>query len=281
MNYISCARRLLPALLLASAAQLLAVPLAAADKVSERFSVVAAVSSAPIDHGPFDTVLKTHVKPHADGVNRLDFASLKRDVHQTIKAYVTRLEAADPALLSRNDQIAYWINLYNAKTIDIVLSRYPVGSIMAISLPDETGAPRDGPWSAPLLQVSGMRLSLDDIERKILGVHHGDFRVHYALNCLSIGCPNLRPAAYSGAKLEAELDEAAADFVNHPRGISIEPGKVSASSIYEWYGAQLGGFDGVMAHMKKYARPELAARLGDVRQINFYGYDWALIDTSR
>lgn len=268
---------------LAAAGLVLAMGVApvVADVVTDRFRPVAAVSTAVVDHSDYDAVLKAHVKPHADGVNRVDFASLKRDGSERISRYVARLETIDPAQLPRNEFIAYWINLYNAKTIEIVLSRYPLRSIREISLPDANGSPGDGPWSAPTLRVKDTKLSLDDIEKKILMPLFADFRLHYALNCLSIGCPELRAAAYTSGRLDAELDEAATSFINHKRGITIEPGRVQASSLFEWYASELGSFADVVAHMRKYARPQLSAKLAELKQIDAYDYDWALIDTDK
>ncbi len=87
-----------------------------------------------VDHSAWDRLLKTYVKPGTDGLNRVDYAAFKRDGHAALKAYISRLEAVDPATLTRPEQFALLANLYNAKTVDIVLDHYPVKSIKDISL---------------------------------------------------------------------------------------------------------------------------------------------------
>jgi hypothetical protein len=152
---------------------------------------------------------------------------------------------------------------------------------MEVNLADEKGELASGPWKAKLVKVAGIALSLDDIENLIVRPVFKDPRAHYALNCLSIGCPNMRAGALTAGNLEAELEQASAEFVNHPRGITIADGKVVASSVYEWFADDFGGPAGVLAHLAKYAEPPLKARLATVKAIDGYGYDWALADASR
>jgi hypothetical protein len=122
-------------------------------------------------------------------------------------------------------------------------------------------------------------LSLDDIEHRILRPIWRDPRLHYAVNCAALGCPNLQTAAFTAANTEALLDKAARDFVNHPRGAAIVGGKLIVSSIYVWYEADFGGADrGVIAHLKRYAGPELATALAAVDRISGNRYDWGLND---
>lgn len=264
-------RASLSAVLIAVTAMgLLAVPAAAGSPAGK-----------PVSHAAWTALLGEFVMRGRDGINRIDYRGLKARGEARLKTYVAMLEGARPSAMSPRARKAYWINLYNAKTLDIVLSSYPVGSIRDISLPGPDGKPSDGPWSAKQLRVEGIELSLDEIEKKILIPEFKDFRIHYALNCLSIGCPNLLPEAYVAAQLDSQLDSAARAYVNHPRGITIKPGRVEASSIYEWYADSLGGLKGVIAHLMHYARPELRRRLASVRTIDAYDYDWTLNDTAR
>lgn len=122
--------------------------------------------------------------------------------------------------MARAEVFAYWANLYYALTLMVVLQRHPVRSIHDIR---STGVPSDprqfiGPWRTRLVTVEKRRLSRDDIEHETMRPTFRDPRVHYAVNCASIGCPNLRPRAWRAATLEQHLDTAAADFVNYPRG---------------------------------------------------------------
>lgn len=234
-----------------------------------------------VDHSAFDRLLKTYVKQGVDGVNRVDYASLKRDDHATLKIYISGLQSVDPNTLGRNEQFAFFVNLYNAQTIDIVLDHYPVKSIKNISLGGGLfAAISGGPWKAKLVKVNGVALSLDDIEHRILRKRFKDPRVHYAVNCASVGCPNLAGGAYTGTKLDAQLDAGARSYINHPRGMRFEGRTLIASSIYDWFKEDFGGTDqGAIKHARKYAGPDLATKLSTVESIGGFGYDWSLNDT--
>jgi hypothetical protein len=239
-------------------------------------------STQSIDHAAWDRLLKTYVKPGADGLNRVDYAALKANGLPSLRAYLQALEQVDPAKLARNEQFALLANLYNAKTLEIVASHYPVKSIRDISLGGGlVAALSGGPWKAKVLKLQGIELSLDDIEHGILRPVFQDPRVHYAVNCASIGCPNLRTEPFTGAKLNQQLDEAARDYVNSPRGVRFESGEPIISSIYVWYADDFGGADqGVLNHLRKYADPELARQLDGVKTIGGDDYDWGLNDAA-
>jgi hypothetical protein len=250
---------------------------------AESFGKYSAGSAKSVDHGAWDKLLGTYVVPGADGVNRVAYGAFKTEGHKALKAYVAALEKTDVSALDRPEQFAFWANLYNAKTIDVVLDAYPVKSIKDINLGGGlltlvTG----GPWKAKVVRVGGQDLSLDDIEHGILRPVFKDPRVHYAVNCASFGCPNIGTEAFTGSRLEAQLDAGARAYVNHPRGITVESGKVKASSIYSWFEADFGGSaKGVLAHLKKYAAPELGAKLGSASGITSYDYDWSLNEATK
>ena len=238
------------------------------------------------DHGPngvhasWDRLLKTYVKPSADGVTRVDYAAFKRGGHKDLKAYIASLQKADPTSLGSKDAYAYYVNLYNAKTIDIVLDHYPVKSIKDISLGGGLLASvTGGPWKAKVVEVNGKALSLDDIEHGILRKKYKDPRVHYAVNCASIGCPNLATEAYTGDKLNTQLDAGAKAYVNNPRGFRFDGNKLTASSIYDWFQEDFGATEqGVIEHARQYAEPKLAAKLKTATSIADFDYDWRLND---
>lgn len=238
-------------------------------------------SKLSVDHSTFDHLLETYVKPGADGLNRVDYAAFKSGGHAELKQYIEQLETVDPQALNKSEQFAFLANLYNAKTIDIVLDAYPVRSIKDISLGGGLFATfTGGPWKAKALRVKGVEFSLDDIEHGVLRSLFKDPRVHYSVNCASIGCPNLQTRAFTGAKLDAQLDAAAKAYVNHPRAVNVAQGKLVVSSIYEWFKADFGGNDqGVLAHLRKYAAPELKAKLEAAKTIGDHRYDWSLNDS--
>jgi len=237
-------------------------------------------ATAAVDHAAWDRLLKTYVTPGADGLNRVAYAKFKAEGRAGLQAYIAALEATDPRSLNRSEAFAYWANLYNAKTVDIVLAAYPVASIKNINLGGGLlAAVTGGPWKAKTLNVKGSDLSLDDIEHGFLRPVMKDPRVHYAVNCASVGCPNLASEAFTGAKLDAQLDAAARAYINHPRGISVEGGEVTASSIYDWFQKDFGGNEaGVLAHVSAYASDALKQKLKGITAIGDFGYDWGLND---
>ena len=232
-------------------------------------------STARIDHGAWDRLLKLHVVSHPSGINRLRYQDVRAEDQKLLKNYLQNLQAMAISTYNRKEQLAYWINLYNALTVDLILSRFPLASIRDINI--SPGLLARGPWGAKLLTVEGEKLSLDDIEHRILRPIWKDERIHYAVNCASLGCPNLQPAAYTSENSEALLEKGAREFINHPRGVSLAGGKLKVSSIYVWFQEDFGGdAEGLMEHWRNYADPPLAAALEKYQGGLSHEYDWRL-----
>ncbi len=258
---------------------LLLAPRAHGASLAEQFAAHDPGSTITVDHSAWDAMLKKHVE--ADGhLNRVDYAAWKRDSRDELLGYIARMEQVDVAKLSRPEQYAYWVNLYNAVTVAVILKHYPVDTIRDIDI--SPGFFADGPWGAKLVTVGGTELSLDNIEHDILREIWDDPRVHYAVNCASIGCPNLARDAYTGARLNAQLDAAARAYIASPRGIRFDGGRVTASKIYSWYDEDFGNSEaGVIKHLSRYAKGETAKRLSGLSSIDSYEYDWSLNDVRR
>jgi hypothetical protein len=233
--------------------------------------------------GGFNDLLVRYVVASANGVNRVDYARWKASDADRAKlsGYLAEMQTRTPSRMARAEAIAYWSNLYNAVTLDVVLARFPVVSIRDIKS-DSLFDPKAyiGPWRTKRVTVEGTRYSLDDIEHNILRPMTKDPRIHYAVNCASLGCPNLRTKAWTAATLDRDLDVAAREFVNHPRGVTILPGnKLRVSSIYKWFAEDFGGSDaGIIAHLRKFAEPRLAAALAPGVAITEDAYDWSIND---
>ena len=241
--------------------------------VALSYSTLAAAN----EHDAFSKLLARYVSADSDGVHRVDYASwaVSEEDSNKLDNYIAELASQDLfAIADRDAQFASWVNLYNALTIELILENYPVTSIRKI----KSGLFSTGPWRREVVTIAGRAMSLDDIEHGVLRKSWDESRVHYAVNCASIGCPNLAPIAWEAARLEADLDAAARSYVNHPRGAFIsEDGKLTVSSIYKWFDEDFGGdHAGVIAHLKIYAAPELSARLETISRISDYRYDWSL-----
>jgi hypothetical protein len=239
-------------------------------------SLQPAAAQAP-DHAPFDRLLSRHVVAGADGLNRVNYAGWAASSadRAALDGYIATLERTRVSTLPRADQWAFWANLYNAVTLDVVLDRYPVRSIRDIrpNLWDT------GPWRAVRVTVEGRRLSLDNIEHDIMRPTFRDPRVHYSVNCASVGCPNLLREAFRGDRLEAQLNAAARAFINSDRGVRITAQGLQLSSIYQWFAVDFGDETQLRAHLAQFAPAERAAQIRSL-PIARYGYDWALNDTA-
>jgi Protein of unknown function, DUF547 len=223
------------------------------------------------DHAVFDAILNQYVSIDTAGYASVNYSALIGQ-RANVEGYVASLLAIDPRQLSRNEAHAYWINLYNAKTLAIMLENWPVKTIRDINL-GGGGFFGKGPWSKKLMTIAGVELSLDDVEHRIIRPIFNNPLSHYALNCASYSCPNLMPNAYTAGNLKAQMRASATLYINHPRGLSIKDGEITASKIYSWYAADFGGKGKLKAHWAEFATPELAAQI-EAASIGGYEYDW-------
>lgn len=271
-------RRLLPLALLV----VLVVPARAGERAEiwERFAHSDPMAKAGMDHSAWGRLLAVYVRPDEAGINRIAYARLVGRDRERLDDYLAELQDTAVSRLRREQQLAYWINLYNALTVRVVLDHYPVKSIQDIDI--SPGLFSRGPWKAKLAQVEGETVSLDDIEHRILRPIWRDARIHYALNCASLGCPNLRVEPYEADRIDRQLDSAALHFINSKRAVWMEGEQLHVSSLYMWYKDDFGGDEHqVIKHLMGYAEPGLATRLQSFTRIDGKGYDWRLNDAQQ
>jgi hypothetical protein len=259
---------------------LASAPATAAPKAElwQRWTAHDPAATATIDHSAWDHFVRPYVSGFPDGVNRVAYADVTDADRRQLERYIDTLTATSISSYNRAEQRAYWINLYNALTVKVVLDHYPVKSIRQIK-PNVLSI---GPWRKKRITVEGAELSLDDIEHRILRPIWRDPRLHYALNCASIGCPNLLNQAFTASNSETLLTQAARAYINNPRGVELRDGRLVVSSIYKWYKEDFGNTDaGVIGHLRRYAEPALSAQLRETTRISAYRYDWALNDAAQ
>ena len=234
-------------------------------------------SDAEINHQAWTVFLQKYVTEHEDGINRVNYQAVTDADKQRIKKYITTLSELKIRNYSRQQQLPYWINLYNALTVDVILDHYPVTSIRKVDI--SPGLFKDGPWDKKLVRIQGEEVSLNDIEHRILRPVWKDPRLHYALNCASLGCPNLQPVAYTAEIIDGQLDMASEAFINHKRGVNVSDGKLVLSSIYNWFRKDFGQSDkDILDHIRQQAHPALRQQLDNLESIHSYQYDWSLND---
>jgi hypothetical protein len=235
-------------------------------------------SQVHVDHTAWDRFLGSYVvADHPSGVNRVRYGQVSPEDKKALEAYLTQLQGIRVSNLNRSEQKAFWINLYNALTVKVVLDHHPVDSIRDIDI--SPGWFSDGPWEGKLVRVEGEDVSLDDIEHRILRPIWKDNRVHYGVNCASIGCPNLQSEAFTRSNTDRLLQTGARDYVNHSRGVRLDGNTLILSSIYDWFQVDFGGSENtVIQHLLIYADRDLTPLLKGFDGRIRYEYDWSLND---
>ncbi|MEE4298104.1 MAG: DUF547 domain-containing protein [Pseudomonadales bacterium] len=228
----------------------------------------------PFDHGPWQDFLDRYlVTDTANGIHLVRYGAVSAEDRRSLDAWLEALAGTDPRGASRDAQMAYWINLYNGLTVQLILEHPEVESIREIS----SGLFSFGPWDLELTRVAGQDLTLNDIEHRILRPLYRDPRIHFAVNCASLGCPDLAAEAYTATNLEALLERGARTYVNHPRGVTLEGRRLTLSSIFDWYRGDFpSGRAALLAWLADYAEPELGAALRAFDGRLRHAYDWNL-----
>jgi len=245
----------------------------------ERWAAHDPQSSLEIDHSTWDGLLARYRSTGPDGIARFNYAGVSAEDAQALASYLDSLQQAPVSRLARPQQLAFWLNAYNALTVLTVLRHYPVRSIRDIDI--SPGLFADGPWGKKLLTMEGQAISLDDIEHRILRPIWQSPLIHYGVNCASLGCPDLPARAFAGQTAITQLEAAAGAFINHPRGVAVTQEGLVLSSIYSWFQADFGGDErAVIAHLAGFADAALAAQLLGISAVSDYVYDWSLNDAA-
>jgi len=186
-------------------------------------------------NAPYNDFLAKYVE-RQNGINLVAYDKVTDADEAKLEAYIDTLSNTDISGFSDAEIMAYWFNLYNAKTVDVILDNYPVSSIRKIGF--------TGPWGKKLLTVNGEKLSLNNIEHDIVREDYNEPRVHFAFNCASIGCPDL---------------------------------KLTASSIFKWYRKDFGKNEAELAqYLSQFATGAKKTALENATKIDDYDYDWSL-----
>ncbi len=210
-----------------------------------------------LSHQLWDDLLRSYVS--AEG--RVDYAGMRSEKAKLDK-YLAQLKAYPPQSdWTKEEQMAYWINAYNAFTVKLILDHYPVKSIRDIHKGD--------PWNVKWIEIGKKIYSLNEIENEMLRARFRDARIHFAVNCAARSCPPLYNRAWEASTLSQTLDARARAFINNPRYNQISPSEAKVSKIFDWYAADFGD---LRAFLNRYTRTQLQAGAS----IDFLEYDWAL-----
>jgi len=225
-------------------------------------------------HSKWDNILKEYTIKSENQVY-FNYRDLKKK-NGILKNYLKELEAVTDDQFnkfSRDQKLAFWINAYNAYTIQIVLDHYPLKSIKDIS----SGWFSSGPWKKEFITLLGRKMSLDDIEHNTIRKIFDEPRIHFAVNCASMGCPSLLQEAFTGEKLESQLEKATQNFLQNKTKNHIKNDTLYLSKIFKWYGDD---FDKKHGGFKKFIIISLKIPEKDY-SVHFNDYDWGLNELNK
>ncbi|MBG57274.1 MAG: DUF547 domain-containing protein [Porticoccus sp.] len=226
-----------------------------------------------LNHRQWDELLRTHVVNTGQGVNRFRYGSVDKNEQKSLSDYIGYLAKIDPRDYSRDEQKAYWLNLYNALTVKLISENYPIKSIRDI------GKKMDGHslLNKPLIHVADNPISLNDIENRILRPIWKDHTIHFGLNCANMTCPGLLPQAFTGKNVTALLKQSGRDFINDQNGVTLKNGKLIAAGIFSQYRSDFAKDDKMMLKVfAHYADDRLALYLLGFQGKIDYFHDYSL-----
>lgn len=204
----------------------------------------------------FDALLKKYVTEDGN-VNYKGLTGEK----EKLDGFITSFSKLNIESASRNEQLAFWINLYNACTLQLVCNHYPIKSIMDIN--------SGKPWDLQVVEIAGKGLSLNQIENDIIRPDFNEPRIHFAVNCAAKSCPKLLNKAFFPNSLDAELTVATQVFLSNANQNQFEEDRAKVSKIFEWYAADFGN---LIQFLNRYS-PHVLSETGEV---SFNEYDWSL-----
>lgn len=214
-------------------------------------------TKAIVNHSDWDALLKKYVADNGD----VNYKGFKSDINK-LNTYVDYLSTQIPQHnWSKDELLAYYINVYNANTIKLILENYPTKSIKDIK----------NPWLKNRVKIGDKDFSLADIENGILR-KMGEPRIHFAINCASFSCPKLLNTAYTANNVESLLQKAAIGFINNPNKNKISENKVQLSEIFKWYKKDFTKNGSVIDFINKYSKTKISSKAN----IDYIDYNWSL-----
>jgi hypothetical protein len=228
----------------------------------------AIILQKPPSHELWNTLLKKHVT--SDGW--VNYKGFKKD-QAKLETYLKILKKGvpDPKSWSQEEQLAYWINAYNAFTVKLIIDNYPLKSIKdlnsTLAIPTVNTI-----WDKKFFNLGGQAYSLNMIEHSILRKNFDEPRIHFALNCASVSCPVLLNEAYSADILEKQLEQQTKEFINDPTKNSISTKNPNISSLFNWYGEDFKKKGTLIEYLNSYSK----VKINPNARISFLDYDWNL-----
>jgi hypothetical protein len=222
------------------------------------FSASSNPGTGHVDHTAWNILLQKYVS--TDGV--VNYEHMQKE-EAVIEAYINKLGKNTPEKSwGENEKLAYWINLYNASTVSLILKNYPLKSIREIG----------DPWDIVSVKVGGKEYSLNDIEHNIIRKEFNEPRIHFALVCAAKSCPLLLNEAYEADKLDKQLQQQGVKFINNPKKNEIATVNIKISKLFDWYKGDFTKQGSLIKFLNGFAK----TKISDDAKIDFMDYDWSL-----
>lgn len=263
-------------------------PAPAAEPI-ERFAPGSHGGGRKLDHSHWAAILDAVVVTNArSGRRQMDYGRLNVTGSELLDRYVRVLQKIRVTSLNNREQLAYWLNFYNAASLRFVIeefrrmhgvsgefsSRNPwAGKKLKV---EKFYLGKSNPWKDKQFEVEGIPLSLNDIEHRILYALWDNSLVMYGLSCPARGCPMLQPEPFVADAVEAQLKLAAREFAGRDDCIQVKNGQLEVSSLYVWHRDLFGGETGVLAHLRETASPDMKAALAGIAQVHDDDFNWRL-----
>lgn len=227
-------------------------------KVQEKLTSTTANSAVNLDHSLWTKLLQKHVNKNGD----VAYKAFKKDKKE-LEKYLSMLSKNKPGKdWSVQEQLAYYINLYNAHTVALILENYPLKSIKDIH----------SPWTKAIAPVGDKKLALGGIENSILRKMN-EPRIHFAINCASVSCPKLLNEAYTAAKINEQLDKVTREFINSEEN-EIDKDSAKLSAIFDWYKKDFISKE--ISSVREYVNQYSTIKIDKDATISYKEYDWNL-----
>ena len=224
------------------------------------YSGIAGVGESKFNHEIWDVLLAEHVS----SAGNVDYDGFAADRNQ-LETYLDKLSKHEPTeLWTKHEKMAYWINAYNAFTIQLILDNMPIKSIMEIN--------GGKAWDLKFIKIGSKTLSLNNIEHDILRAKYKDPRIHFAVNCASVSCPKIKNSAFTANELENQLNQMAKSFINNSDKNSLSPQKIEISKLFDWYKDDFIKTGSVIDYLNKFS----STKVNSNASISFKTYNWNL-----
>ena len=209
------------------------------------------------NHDAFDSILKKYVSTEGN----VNYSGIKSN-WGSLRAYIASLGQSLPtATWSQEEKLSYWMNAYNAMTIDLILRNYPLESIKDIK----------DPWDQRFWKLGDKWYNLNEIEHEILR-KMGDARIHFGINCASFSCPPLLNEAFIPSKVDAQLDMLSRKFINDPTRNTITSDRVEVSKIFTWFSKDFKTDGSLIDFLNRYSTTSISENA----RVRYRDYDWTL-----